>query len=62
MVHPSRHPVRDNDRFTGPRRQRYRSLIEARKDAELPAGEFETVHAAAQPAHRPTLVSTEQER
>lgn len=32
------------ERFTGPRRPRYISLTEARKQAELPAGEFEIVH------------------
>ncbi|SEP66758.1 hypothetical protein SAMN05428969_0378 [Devosia sp. YR412] len=57
MVQTSSHPSRTAERFTGPRRKRYKSLIEARKDAELPAGEFETVHPASTPAPRPVLVS-----
>jgi hypothetical protein len=58
MVQTSSHPTR-NERFTGPRRQRYKSLIEVRKDVELPAGEFETVHAASRPAPRPASARRE---
>ena len=47
MVQTSSNPSRQSERFTGPRRQRYKSLSEARKDAELPAGEFEVVHPAS---------------
>lgn len=35
---------RKAERFTGPRRARFTSLTEARRDAELPAGEFEEEH------------------
>lgn len=53
MVHPSPDQSRSNERLTGPRRDRYKSLSEARQDAELPAGEFEMVHPASRPARHP---------
>ncbi|WEK03807.1 MAG: hypothetical protein P0Y65_16675 [Candidatus Devosia phytovorans] len=40
----SQNPLPRDKRFTGPRRERFSSLTEARRDAELPAGEFEEEH------------------
>jgi len=40
----SQSQFRKAERFTGPRRARFTSLTEARRDAELPAGEFEEEH------------------
>ena len=61
MVQPSSHPTRKDQRFTGPRHQRYTSLIEARKSAEIAAAAVETAVPTSRPVPRPTLISTRQE-
>jgi hypothetical protein len=50
MAETRSNPSRHANRFTGPRRPRFTALTEARKDAELPAGEFELVHLASRPS------------
>lgn len=50
------------ERFTGPRRPRYSSLTEARKRAELPAGEFEIVHDTTRRKRLPAASHQRQDR
>lgn len=51
-----------SERFTGPRRSRYVSLTEARKQAELPAGEFEIVHDISRRKRTPEAQRPRQDR